>query len=58
MKRRTDTLDAEYKRLGLMRPNQAKKAMRAAMDGGPPFDIDATVQFEWKGTRVWGVKLA
>ncbi|WP_332645083.1 hypothetical protein [Aeromicrobium sp.] len=60
MKRRTQTLDAEYKRRELIRPNQAIRAgLAARRHGATGFadeQADAVEFFDWKGTTVWGVK--
>jgi hypothetical protein len=52
MRRRTNTLDAEYQRRGLIRPTQAAKlglTFETASEG------EGVQIFNWRGTDVWGV---
>lgn len=61
MKRRTNTLDAEYKRRGLIRPNQVAKSLGLTnimfVGINDANDLVATVEaFAWKGNPVWGVR--
>lgn len=57
MKRKTSTLDAEFKRRNLIRPTQFFKT-----NSGRDVDYCQAVEdgkvehFDWRGTEVWGVK--
>lgn len=58
MKRKTNTLGAEYKRLGLIRPNQIARQIGVSTKTIPheeEFILADIARFDWKGTRVWGV---
>lgn len=56
------SLDAEYKRRGLVRPTQAQRGFMvgntwtATFRAGAIRGANNTEWFDWKGTRVWGVR--